>query len=211
MPVFPRPPPPSPPGDVPLWITVCSCQEVPQVFGHFMGRGVTLRSSLGHRLQANSFQFLRQLFVILPQGTRLVTRHLLQQFSLRITPERLATGQQLVEHDAQTENVAAAIDPMSLRHGPVRDSCRPASRRTSVLCRCFLPGVPARNQRRTACRRCRSGCCPASHPDGRVPACGRNAGRQRRWRPVRRLPGTGVAAACSFVARSVPWMYFETT
>ena len=82
-----------------------------------MGRGVALRGSLRHRLQANAFQFLRQLFVILPQRTRLVARHLLQQFGLRITPERLATGQQLVEHDAQTEDVAAAIDPMSLATG----------------------------------------------------------------------------------------------
>ena len=80
-------------------------QEVPQVFGHFMSGGVTLRSSLGQRLQANSLQFFWQFFVILQQRAWLVACHLLHEFGSSITPERLTTGQQFVEHDAQTENV----------------------------------------------------------------------------------------------------------
>ena len=82
-----------------------------------MSRGITLRSSLGHRLQANSLQFFGQPFVILHEGARFVASNLLQQFGLSITPERLATRQQFVEHDAQTENVAATIDPMPLASG----------------------------------------------------------------------------------------------
>ena len=50
-------------------------------------------------------------------GRGFVARHLLQQFGLRVASKRPATGQQLVEHHAQAEDVAAAIDPMPFATG----------------------------------------------------------------------------------------------
>ncbi len=62
-------------------------------------------------------QFLGQLFVILQKWTRLVGRHLLHEVGQRLAPKRQATGEQLVEHDAQAEDVATAVDPVPFAAG----------------------------------------------------------------------------------------------
>ena len=87
-------------------------QKVPQVVGHVLGRRVALRGPLRQGLQADAFQFLRDVVVVLPGRAGLEARDLLQQFRLRVGTERLASDQQFVEDHAQAEDVAAAIDPM---------------------------------------------------------------------------------------------------
>ena len=102
-----------------------SRQKVSQVFAHFMRRRVAFRRALRQRPQTNPLQFLGQLLVILQKWTRLVARHLLHEFGPCIAPERLATGEQFVEHDAETEDVAATVNPMPLPTGLFRRHCAP--------------------------------------------------------------------------------------
>jgi hypothetical protein len=54
---------------------------------------------------------------MLQKWTRLVARQLLHELGRRIAPERPATGQQLVEHNAQAEDIATAVDPMPFATG----------------------------------------------------------------------------------------------
>jgi hypothetical protein len=46
--------------------------------------------------------------------------HLLEQLSLRVATKRLATGQQFIEHDTETEDVASAINPVPFATGLFR-------------------------------------------------------------------------------------------
>ena len=168
-------------------------QEVPQVFGQIMCRRITLGGPLCHRLLTDAFQFLRQFLIILPERFGLEARHLLEQLLSRIAPERLATRQQFVKHDSQAENVAATINPMTLasRLFGTRVGGRPGEpwSLADVLFSECQPEID--DVGLTA--RYRSGYWPASRPDGRVPACGRNAGRRPRSPPTGRLPDNRAA------------------
>ena len=90
---------------------------MPQVVGHVLGRRVPLRGPLRQRLEANAFQFLRDRVVPLPGRTNFHVRDLLQQFLSCLRRKRSPPGQQFVQHHAQAENVAAAIDPVALATG----------------------------------------------------------------------------------------------
>ena len=87
-------------------------QKVPQVVGHVFARRVAFRGPLRQGFQTNTVQFLRHALVVLARRAGLKARHLLHQFRLRLSTKRRAAHQQLVEHDAQTEDVAATIDAM---------------------------------------------------------------------------------------------------
>ena len=87
-------------------------QKVPQVVGQILGRHVPFGSPFRHRLETDPFQLLRNAFIHLTQRTRFVGGNLIHNFGLRVASERLPSGQQFVEDDAQAEDVAAAIDPM---------------------------------------------------------------------------------------------------
>ena len=87
-------------------------QEVPQVVGHVLARGVSLRGALRQGFQADALQFFRDAVIVLAWRAGLETHHLVHKLRLRIRTERLASDQQFVEDDAQAENVAAAIDPV---------------------------------------------------------------------------------------------------
>src|SRR5262245_55995780 len=86
---------------------------MPQVVGHVPRRRESIRSSFGKRLEANAVQLLRNGVVHLPGGTSLDKDDLVEQLSLRVRLEGPSSRQQLVEDHAQTEDVAAAIDPMT--------------------------------------------------------------------------------------------------
>ncbi len=90
-------------------------QELPKIVSQIFRCGVTLRGTFGNGLVADAFQFFGNVVVILAWGTRLVTCHLFQKFCLRIASERLATDQQLLEHQAETEDVTSAIEFKALR------------------------------------------------------------------------------------------------
>ena len=125
------------------WLRVCSARKCRRSSAMSLRRRVALRGPLRQGFQADAFQFLRDAVVALAGRAGLEARHLLQQFRLRVGPERLASHQQFVEDHAQAENVAAAIDPMPFatgllgthvggRPGVASAPCRrPASRKAS--------------------------------------------------------------------------------
>ena len=78
---------------------------------------VPLGRPLRQRLQADAFQFLGDRVVDLARRASLGGGDLLDDFQVRITSERSATGQQLVEDDAQAEDVGSPIDPVTFAPG----------------------------------------------------------------------------------------------
>ena len=70
-------------------------------------------AQLRQGFQADAVQFFRDAVIVLARRAGLETHYLLHEFRLRIRTERLAPDQQLIEDDAQAEEVAAAIDPVS--------------------------------------------------------------------------------------------------
>ena len=69
------------------------------------------------RLQADPFQFLGDRVVDLAGRTRLGGGDRLQDVPERITSEWSLSGQQLVEHDAQAEDVGSPINPVTFAPG----------------------------------------------------------------------------------------------
>ena len=57
-------------------------QKVPQVVGQIFGRHVPFGGSFCQSPETNPLQFLRYAFIHLPQWTRFVVRHFLNQFRL---------------------------------------------------------------------------------------------------------------------------------
>ena len=92
-------------------------EEVPQVLGQVAGRAVPLRRPLGQHLLADPLQLAGDRVVDLPGRTRLDGGDLIHDLGMRVAPERPAAGEQLVEDDAQAEDVRAAIDPVPLAPG----------------------------------------------------------------------------------------------
>ena len=78
---------------------------------------VPLRRPLRQRLQADPFQFLGDRVVDLAGRTRLGGVDRLDDVQERITSEWSLSGQQLVEHDAQAEDVGSTIDPVTFAPG----------------------------------------------------------------------------------------------
>ena len=91
-------------------------EESPQV-SRQVGRGcITPGLLLGHRLQADRLEIARDAIVEHAQGTRFAALDLLDQHGL-VAAERPIAGQELVEHDAQTVDVAASVDAVALAAG----------------------------------------------------------------------------------------------
>ena len=78
---------------------------------------VSLRSALRQRLLTDPLQLARNRVVDLAQRTRLDRRDLVHHLGPRLASERLSTAQELVEHDAQAEEVRSAIDPVPFTAG----------------------------------------------------------------------------------------------
>ena len=87
-------------------------EKLPQVVGKILGDRVAFGEALGQGLQTNALHFLGNRVVPLPGRTGLLAGDLIQQRGRRVGGERPPAGEQLVQHHAQAENVAAAIDPM---------------------------------------------------------------------------------------------------
>jgi hypothetical protein len=87
---------------------------VPEILRQIESRHVSFGGAFRERLDANSLQFPRNAVVALTRRARFLNRDLLQQLGRRITRKRTTTHEQLIEHDAEAENIAATVDPMSL-------------------------------------------------------------------------------------------------
>ena len=92
-------------------------KEQAKVFRHVLGGAVPLRRPLRECLLADPFQFLGDRVVDLAGRTRLGGGDLLDDLQERITSERSPSGQQLVENDAQAEDVGSPIDPVTFAPG----------------------------------------------------------------------------------------------
>jgi hypothetical protein len=58
---------------------------------------------------------------------------------VRVAPERLSTGQELVEHDAQAEDVRTAVDPVPLAPGLLRAHVRGSAGNPGLLAVVLIP------------------------------------------------------------------------
>ena len=92
-------------------------EERAQVFRHVLGGVVPLRRPLRERLQADPFQLLGDRVVDLAGRTRLGGLDRLHDIQERISAEWSLSGQQLVEHDAQAEDIGTPIDPVAFAPG----------------------------------------------------------------------------------------------
>ena len=78
---------------------------------------VALRRPLRQRLQADPFQFLGDRVVDLAGRTRLIDDDRLDDVQERIAAKWSSSRQQLVEHDAQAEDVGSPVDPVAFAPG----------------------------------------------------------------------------------------------
>src|SRR5438477_7848056 len=92
------------------WMTY---QVATQVAGHFHGAWVPAFRVTRHRLEADSLQLARNALVQPARWQRLLV-HRLEQHHAGIALERQPTGEQLVEDDAETIDIAAVVHPMCL-------------------------------------------------------------------------------------------------
>src|SRR5271165_2806716 len=99
-------------------------EEHAKVVRHVPGSAVPLRRTLRERFLADPFQFLGYRVVGLAGRTSLDGRDLLQDLRVRLAPEWSLASQQLVQHDAQTEDVGSSIDTMSLAPSLLRTHVR---------------------------------------------------------------------------------------
>ncbi len=93
---------------------------VPQIVGQVFGRGEAIRGPLGERLETDSLEFLRNRVVNLPRRLGLDVRDLKHRTGPIRRAERIESGQQLVQNDAQAEHVRTAVDEMPLAAGLFR-------------------------------------------------------------------------------------------
>lgn len=99
-----------------VWTTTRSSNTDPvtQVFCHVPGRCVPICGTLRERFETDPLQLPGNRVVHLPWRPSLDCGDLLQKFGQCVTPERSSSRQQFVKDNAQTENVAPAINAMSL-------------------------------------------------------------------------------------------------
>ena len=92
-------------------------EEMPQVLGHVAAGAVPLRRPLGQRLLADPLELAGDRVVDLAERARLGRGDLIHHLGARVAAERLPAGQELVKHDAQAEDVRAAVDAVPLAAG----------------------------------------------------------------------------------------------
>ena len=90
---------------------------MPQVVGQVACRGVPFRRSLGQHLDADPLELAGDRIIDLAERPLVGPDDLLEDLGMRVALERLATGQELIEHDAQAEDVRTAVDPVPLAPG----------------------------------------------------------------------------------------------
>src|SRR5262249_11272106 len=84
-------------------------KELSQVFSQVFCRGVPLRGPLRQGFQADPLQLLRDGVLDLPGRTRVDRRDLLQNRRYGVASKRQPPRQQLIQDDAEAENVGAAV------------------------------------------------------------------------------------------------------
>ncbi len=109
-------------------------------------------------MRSSSFGMLSS---YLARRAGLETRHLLQQFCLRVGPERLASHQQFVEDDAQAENVAAAINPMPFATSLLGTHIGGRPGVAWSLAHVLFTQCQSKVCDERSCRFCRGACCQA--------------------------------------------------
>ena len=186
-------------------------EEVPQVLGQVAGRGVPLGRPLRQRLQADPLQLPGDRVVDLPGRAGLGRGDLLHDLGVRVAPERPPAGQQLVEDDAQAEDVRAAIDPVPLAPGLLgahvgRRPGEPGSLAEVLV----LQRQPEVGHERLA-RGVEQDVGRLDVAVDQAPGVGVVQGLGDRRHQLGRLPERRAGPAASASARSLPSMYLETT
>ena len=132
-----------------------------QVFGHVARRRVTVGRSLGEGLQANALQLPGDRVVDLAGRARVGASDLIDDVGDRVALEGPASGQELVEHDAQAEDIRAAVDSMALATGLLGAHVNRRAGHPGALAEVFVSQREAeiRDARLSSSRR--AGCWPA--------------------------------------------------
>ena len=137
----------------------CGLEEQAKVFRHVPGGRVPLGRPLRQRLEADPFQFLGDRVVDLPRWTSLGLVSTCSMISGSESPRNgLSPGQQLVEDDAQAEDVRTPIDPVTLAPGLLGAHVGGCSSQPATLAEVLVPEGKPEVGDDTACPRRRSGC-----------------------------------------------------
>jgi len=86
-------------------------QEALQVVGQLTRACITSRRLLRQRLDADRLQVARYARVVLADGARLAEADRVQDGLGRVSAEGTPQAEQLVQHDAEREDVRAMVDP----------------------------------------------------------------------------------------------------
>ena len=87
-------------------------EEVPQIFRQVARCAVAVGRPPGHRLEANPFELPGNRVIDLARRARIGGDDLVQQLRPRLRPERPSSGEQLIENNAQAEDVGPSVDPV---------------------------------------------------------------------------------------------------
>ena len=84
-------------------------EEMLQVVGQILGRGVPFHGSLGQGFEADPLQFFWYRVVVLPRRARLLPDYLFGQFRLCVALERSTAQKSFVQNYTKTEDVTSPI------------------------------------------------------------------------------------------------------
>lgn len=90
---------------------------IQEVISQLLGLAVAFRGTFGERFEANSLEFHGNGFIVFPGRARFRGGDLHHQFVGTTTVERPLSGEQFVEHNPQTEDIAPAVEPMPFAAG----------------------------------------------------------------------------------------------
>src|SRR5262249_57080073 len=114
-------------------------EEMPQVVGKVSRRGVPFRRSLGQHLEADPLELAGDRVIDLTERPLVALDDLFEDLGVRVTLERPATGQELVEYDAQAEDIRSAVDPVPLAPGLLGAHVRGGSAELALLAATVRP------------------------------------------------------------------------
>ena len=113
---------------------------------------MSLVGVFGKRLQTDAFQLGGNCGIDVTRWRWFCLTNPLEKFELIVTAKWTGPDQQFVKHRSQAIDIAAAVNTTTLASSSVRDSCRPAFRRTLAFHRRRVHPEPVRNQRDMAHR-----------------------------------------------------------